>query len=1544
MPFEPGGLADKLGNRYEGQWVASKLLSLLNEKIKSVTIEAIGDDERGVDLWVEQKDGTRQAHQCKARNASKEHWTIGDLAGRGILGHLKFQLDRAPTHKFFFVSSVGSGLFNDICDYARRSNSDPNLFYQEKICTAGKDVKTCFEQFCRHLSLNPTEQTDLVSAFSYLRRTYINVYPDDHGTRQFLLGQADYLLLSVPEVAISTLLTYAENNDRFGSPIYVDELRNYLIGVDIHPKRLEHDARIAPAIQELQKQFAASIQPGLIGGELLKREETRLLIEAIDNGESVILSGSAGYGKSGVLFELTEYLKKENIPYLPVRLDRREPQNTATQFGQQMGLPDCPAYSLDALAGERKSVLILDQLDAIRWTSAHSKNALDVCQELVAHVEMLRRNGRAITIVLSCRTFDLEHDPSIRNWLSGSKYTNVTVKGLADDVLQEIIGPAYLQMSGKVKSLLSVPLNLSIWVELSRSGDVPPFNTSTDLIREFWKRKRLDLEVEAGFPTDKVNQVLFPLVDFMEQNGKISAPERVVTDWPLTVKALRSYGVLQQSSKEISFCHQRYLDYLIADRLLQQIYAGSGSVLEWLGGREKQSLFRREQLRQALTMLAEENPQKFLTTAQALLGADSVRFHVKHLILELVGAQEEVSEALGEYCLNLFQEEYWRDHIFDTVFWGSQNYFQFLSSKGVIKAWLESDDEESVGRSLGLLRSVAEKIPDDVTAILEPYAEQGGEWPGRILGSLAWSVKDDSDRMFLLRLKLISLGTVRDFVDWKSLCSHYPLRSIRLIEAVLATWQVDSGEQEVKRRNRIEKWYDQDCEALSKVAENHPEETWRLLVPHIERLTAFEENPYDQWQRQWREPRFSAHTEIGIARGVVDLVVVAGKKLAKAKPEFLLKQTVPLENSTSPVIREILIEIYSDLPADYADIGIAWLLGDSSRFALGAGLNEPQWEPAVRLIESLSPFCSEELFSDLEKSIIHYHSPDEKRDAEYALNGWRRGHFYHYWGEAQYFLLPALPADRMRKSTADLIRVLQRKFDDCSEDRFLRIGRSMGGLVSSKLDPVLGRLTDRTWLKIIGSEKVGPCDNRKWIQVSSDQVLTTSISQFSGSMRSAAKKNPERFGQLALRFPDDVHVDYVAAVMEGFSLIEPGTDLSEEERKTWRPARVETIEAVLEKFTAGDDRETAIAFCRMISSRAQEQWSNSVLERLVWFAQTHPDLEPEKLNIHCDKTASEASVENLFQNTINCVRGVAAGAIGRLLRENEELLDKLCLGIDSLVRDPHPAVKMAAAEMLLPVLNIEEDQAVEWFCVACKDDLRIAASPGAMLFYNHTMPKHVDRLGPVIKEMVASHSDEVAKEGARQVAGRWLLSGVFEDELRMCQTGSVPQRQGVASVASQLLRERSCYESCESLIRPLLNDPEKEVRDELRGLFRKTDLYSDPHNESLIADYLNSATFADDPDLFLWGIKDVPGSVLFMAETIFRMFEAFCSKLREDSRDMQTSLPHAISEVIPVLLRLYEQALAAENAEIASRCLDIWDALFENRVGVARDLTIAIEK
>lgn len=383
---------------------------------------------------------------------------------------------------------------------------------------------------------------------------------------------------------------------------------------------------------------------------------------------------------------------------------------------------------------------------------------------------------------------------------------------------------------------------------------------------------------------------------------------------------------------------------------------------------------------------------------------------------------------------------------------------------------------------------------------------------------------------------------------------------------------------------------------------------------------------------------------------------------------------------------------------------------------------------------------------------------------------------------------------------------------------------------------------------------------------------------------------------------------------------------------------------MLEKFKGGDDRETAMAFCRLVAERADENWSSRTIARLVHYACSHPDLEPGKLNLHCDKNSDEATVEILFHNTFNCVRGVAAGAIGQLLSERKDRLEQVRPGIEALIQDPHPAVRMAAIEAIEPVLNIDKDLTVSWFCEACKDDLRVAASPGAFRFFDDTVPSHIDQVGPIIQQMVFSPLNDVALQGARQVTARWLFHGLLQDEFNQCLQGTVPQRKGVANVAAQLLHDKKYSRQCRDLLLQFMNDPEKEVRDELRDIFRNRDLITDTKYAAFVKDYIKSQAFADDPDHFVWSLRDLAGSLISVADAIFAVCKAFSTTLQEKTRDVGSRYPHMASEMSSILLRLYEQAQGERNSQVAVRCLDIWDLLFENRVGRTMELTRAIEQ
>ena len=269
----------------------------------------------------------------------------------------------------------------------------------------------------------------------------------------------------------------------------------------------------------------------------------------------------------------------------------------------------------------------------------------------------------------------------------------------------------------------------------------------------------------------------------------------------------------------------------------------------------------------------------------------------------------------------MLNDDCWREHALETVFWGHHPWVSYLLNAGVIQEWLESADEQEVNRALWLLRSVAEHLPDQVTDTLTPFVDKGGDWPQRTLTAICWKEVDDSERMFELRLQLAGMGHVKDFVDWQSLCAQFPLCAIRLIEAVLSTWTIDD-EKSSGRKGRLERWYSEDVKALNSAVKQCPARTWDLLMPHIERLTSIRATDYDPRLQKWRDELFERH-ETNIARGVVDLLILAGKTLALKQPDELAARTGPLENSFSPVVQEIIVASYALLPAGHADTGIA---------------------------------------------------------------------------------------------------------------------------------------------------------------------------------------------------------------------------------------------------------------------------------------------------------------------------------------------------------------------------------------------------------------------------------------------------------------------------------------------------------------------------------------------------------------------------------------------------------------------------------------------
>jgi len=1536
MAFEPGGRADKLGNRHEGRWVAKQLLRLLMEEVNTVTVEAIGDDEKGVDLWVVLKNGTKQAQQCKARNASKEYWTMGDLKTRDILNNLNSHLSRNDTVEFMLVSGVPFTNLHDICFSARNSNSSEE-FYHHQIKGIGENRLNIFEHFCYGLSLNPQNQADRHRAYSYLKRIRIEVYPDNDNTWSDMLTIVSILMSGKPETVISVLLNYIESNDKLGIPIYADEIRSYLETQGFYSRNLAHDQQISPVIERLKQDFDESFRPRLINGSTISREETEKCFNTLQQNGLVILHGRAGSGKSGVIFELTQKFENLGMLYLPIRLDRRVPEKTPEHFGDSMGLPDSPVRCLVALAGERASCLILDQLDAIRWTAMHSTHALDVCKDLIRQVLAFRRLGKKVSVVLSCRTFDLQHDTEIRNWLDKASesqvWSKIEVQLLSEDFIHRTTGTEYDTFTKRQKDVLRNPQNLAMWLEIKGYGDIKPIKSASELLKQFWDFKTLQLEMNCSISIKDINNVIDAIIDYGEKRGTISAPVRIPKRIsPTVTAALESYGIIQVQHDTVSFCHQSYLDFFIASRLVSQVFEG-GSVLGWLGTKESQSLFRREQLRQALSMMSDEEPDVFLGVLKSILPAEQIRFHLKHLALEVFGQLEIDNDLLTDYCIDLLGDAYWRPHLIEPVFYGNAYWVSVLAKQGIVQAWLHSEKQGEVDIALRLLGSVTNKIGDAVADILSSFiyvVDKG--WQSKMLDVLSWEVDNESDSIFELRLQLVRLGFISPMLDWRRICKNSPQRALKLVEAILSTWSIDDEESPHKGSKIDDGLYNHDIEALIEIAEKYATDIWELFMPHVIRLTSINVSEYDFRIKRWCSDIHRSREKIGCV--VIDLLIAAGKRLAAEMPEKLMEYIQKTETCESRFVEKILSKVYINLPERFANNGVLWLLENLNRLSLGDEDVEHAWMPAFQLIEALSPHCSLDVFKDLEDALTTYISHEDKSMAKSYRGQTKHGVYFDFWGRVQYILLPALSPARRNESTNKLIAVLVRKYENYSKESLYGTHHSKGGGIGSTLGPNLKRISNKAWLKIISNKKV-PIDGnyRSWRQVDAENVLESSIWQFASSLSVAARWYPERFGRLGLEFPADTHPRYVSAILDAMMLSKPDKAFPPDVISSWEAASIKTVLAVLDKFRNHDEAYLALNFCRLIKNRASENWPDYVIDKVVDIALNHKDFDIE--------LKDEATANEILNKTINSVRGVATEALAKLLWNHPCLFARYKSSVDALVLEANPVVAVAVIEVLLPVCNFDRNKAVEWFCQVTKNDARVPASHYAVEFFNYNVQKYYEQLRPIVQLMLMSNYPDVVRHSAALVMAYNLFYGLFAEELELCIKGSVHQKRGVIKNASRFIAERNYAPRCREVLQQLINDKDDDVLGEISGVFRK-DILAVPENMPFLMEYIKSKAFYKGVGTFMWYLKEFKDALIPFAEVILATGSELVSEQNQSGVDYNQWSGRVVYDLSPLLLRLYEQAQSLRPG-IAFRCLDLWDILFEHQIGHTRSLTREIE-
>lgn len=1532
-----GGYWDKLGNTYEDSWALRLLVDLTSptSNILNIVREPVGDDEKGVDIWVSREDGAREAHQCKRAKEGAATWTLATLAAEGIFKNLRFQLERDFRHEYRFVSGTQAPELSRFVNESRNSQ-DPESFWVDQVKPVAA-LSSSFEKLCRYFELSAASADDRAAVWGLLRRTKVILFIDGEEEWSQLKEGFQARLEGSAEPALACLAKWAR--DQLRNPIDLESVRKYLVGAKF--KLIADDPFPGEVVEALQARFSDSLAPLLAGGELISRSETQeaLALLADEEVRVVVIHGSAGSGKSGVLFELFRDLLQTSVA-LPIRLDRVNLEGDPAKFGKALGLRGSPGKSLALLVRDgRQAVLLLDQLDALRWTSAHSSEAWDVCREMIADALAATTNTK---VVVCCRTFDLEHDPQFKLWKESAKNLRaVEVNDLPEEQVRAAVakvadkqGPARSLTDGEVKLLRHV-LHLKMWLKLyPQLGAQGSLSTRRALLEAFWQNRRDRLR-EAGIAPERREKIEERLITVMQGGARLFAPEAALQFSQKEASAYRSLQLLQVHQGKVSFCHQSYLDYLVALRVVEELEQGGKGLLNWIGPPEKQTLFRREQLRIVLEELRDRDPKIYMNEMRALLLAGGrIRFHLRLLCLQFLSQIQEPLSQEGCLVLDLIEDPYWREHVLQNVIAGRASWFDVLANSGNLERWL-AGEEELRDKALWLLRSVAEKRGDRVAALVSPYLEVDG-WGPRVSNLFWLDPGMDSERLFALRLQVLKIGLwLPQYIGWRELADSDSPRFKLLLASILESIISRIGKVTFDEQYLRGVFYGLEGVDPRRLSAEIRDQVLSFIALFLLR---FDRNRAG-WVGKGKALWFSEF-DVAPIQQLFDFFRSVGRmELEEDWKGFVYR--CDLRSIQDVRFSILFLDILKGGPieSDLADWSIRCLISDPERLRMRLFEQSSSWLLAGQLVARFAPVCSEATLRALEDWLLDYRDPDfgeiYARRPRQLLRNEDMGR-YSWFGYTAHCLLERVPEERRSLRVKLRMAELERKFGwppslECSEAHI------QAGHVRSPLGfEILLRMGTGAVRRLATSGKLRERSALRW---KNREFVETSAHTIANDFRLATQQQPERFGRLLVDWPEQGHLEFFEAIFAGLSKVRAhGRELGPD----WQAPSHQLLEKVLtlplvqRLIRDPAHNHTAMVFCHVIEDYPEYPWSESVLDLLIWIAREHSDPVARYFPM--------GSMDTLESNALNVTRARAGYAIRALPFKRPGLLTRLMPAIESLILDPHPAVRTTAAGVCLGMFELDGNQAVDFFLESVRGREELLMTREAKRFFLVSRPTHLQRLLETLEGMCASEDSKVATAGAVQIAAAWLVNGQVESRFEECVVGSAAHREGVALVAAELVRNPEYSErAIETLLR-LQDAPEAEVARAVARGFGGLSLQHYLGNREAWASFARSYSFQVNPAPLLHALGQQAGNLLPFADCVLAAGQTFANELAPKARDLHGGLgSEARFDLQPLLLRLYEQA-QKDDPEVALRCLDLWDRLLEQRLNWVMKLTEELDR
>ncbi|MES2460490.1 MAG: hypothetical protein V4671_07890 [Armatimonadota bacterium] len=1498
MPLT-GGEADKVGNGYETLWTVRCMLRILAEDARSIVLEPLGEEGDGAEFILTGDKGAREFHQVKRQRTGG--WNISTLASAGVLGHFQSHLDRDAGVVCVFVSQDEPQNLRELWERAKRAPT-PSDFERYYISSAEQSAN--FADLQRHWGNRPLEEI-----YGLLRR--ISIEGGSETTlRQEVLYRSGTLVEGKAENVLASLWQLATISIR--QTLDATAIWDYLED----PKRgyrrraWKSDPSLLPSIQVINDNYLAPVRSLNILDVPIPRMEAKQvfgILQGEHHRRSVLITGEAGSGKTGVVAEIIQHAEAQGWLTLAIRLDRLDTTALSSkQVGVQLDLTDSPVTVLGEVAGDRPSLLLIDQLDAVSATSGRNPAFFERVEELVR--ESASYSG--MRLVLSCRKFDLQNDERLRRLID--QETGIaqevavdlldaeTVRSL---VLKSGVDPALLS-AGQL-TFLATPLHLKLFTEVKAPLT---FETLKDLYDAYWNAKWSAVRERLQRPP-----VWIPLFDSILQKmvseQTLSVPQSMVADaYPEELKALLTEQVLSQDGKRLSFFHETFFDYVFARR-----FVAEGKRLVGFLRAQEQHLFLRGIVRQVLTHERSEDFPLYLSDLQDLLESPDIRFHLKRLVFQWLRSLARPTSQEWTIVQSLRDAPdpdvaRWSESVINSPAW-----FSLLTELGWIGGELECRDETRVERAVNYLGGSVRDAPFQVVETLLAWADQPEPWPTYATNILSHSDVDTSRRFIDLYIKLQQKGNIPlAHPPFGSNSGQYflydlpekqPGWAIELLEEWLIRYVNQRDRQGhldpfIETESPYGRHLDGIDDRMHLMVTNAPHEFVERLLPIV--LELIRRNAVREGESPWRDKIWLYHfynSQHNFHEQLIKELVEGLRYLAVHDPDvFLCHADALSEYLDFETAGWILTRAFAADGKRYAEAGVALLL--RSPAWLGLGWTDSSDWVSRELIKSISPYCSPVLFERLEDAVLNYYSSWERENPRHL--GW-----------AQLTLLNGFPKERRSDATRRRLRELQRKFnmEDGNSPQGIRSG-VVGAPIAANWD----LMTDAQWLRAIRKHNTE--------RSRASHFLQGGASELSHVLQQQTEKDPVRYLRLLLQLPDETNTTYFEQILWGIGKA-PTTD-------------PELLWSAIRRCHALPNRPCGRSISSALNRYGENAVPHDILEIIAWYATEDPDPAKETWKPRGDDETIYYGGDAASAG-LNSVRGGMAWPVAELLFDHKEYFEFFEPYLERMVTDPSIAVRTQVAHTLLPVLNIDREMAVTLF-LRLIDPFHAAYAHAHFVidFLRYAVWTHFSAILPFIEQMLADADPKTVQTGAQFACLAALIHPEASQLGADCLAGSVNMRRGAAKIAAERLFIPSDRAWCEAALIQLFDDEDQETRRAAANCFREVAGEKLVGFTSLIDKFIESAAFGEDSRSFFHTLET---ATVPLPDIICSVFEKSVTLTKGLSAGEAIRSGRFADRNSQLLVRLYERTL---EPAIKTRCLNVIDALARTDAAYDMDRTLAV--